>query len=115
MQKFPRCESKSNDQINKVVRFYPWELAIPYFSEGEIVASCRALNGSITGNHEELVQAVQIKLYQQLTLSGNCSRVTTIIANRWKKLDDQCRSNQNMAVSVHTPSGCLNIYTQWQY
>ena len=64
MPKFPRCESKSNDQSTKVVPFYPWKLAIPYFSEGEIVASCRALNGSITGNHEEPVQAVQIKLYQ---------------------------------------------------
>ena len=64
MKNFPRCESKCNDQNAKVVRFYPWKGAIPYFSEAEIVAWCHSLNVYINGNHEELVQTVQMKLYQ---------------------------------------------------
>ena len=68
MQNFPRCGSKSNDQDTKIVRFYPWKVAIPYFSDTndrvEIVSWGRALNGYINGNHEKLVQTVQIKLYQ---------------------------------------------------
>ena len=69
VQNFPRCGSKSNDQDTKIVsRFYPWKVAIPYFSDTndrvEIFSWGRALNGYINGNHEKLVQTVQIKLYQ---------------------------------------------------
>ena len=32
VQNFPRYESKCSDQNTKVVRFYPWNVAIPYFS-----------------------------------------------------------------------------------
>ena len=68
IQTFPRYESKSNDQNSKIVRFYPWKVAISYFSDAkdrlEIVSWCRPLNGYINGHHEKLVQTVQIKLYQ---------------------------------------------------
>ena len=68
MQNFPRYESKSNDQNTKIVRFYPWKVAISYFSDVkdrvEIVSWCPALNGYVNGDHEKLVQTVQIKLYQ---------------------------------------------------
>ena len=32
LQNFPRYESKCSDQNSKAVRFYPWKVAIPYFS-----------------------------------------------------------------------------------
>ena len=68
MQNFPRYESKSNDQNTKIVRFYPWKVAISYFSyvkdRVEIVSWCPALNSYVNGDHEKLVQTVQIKLYQ---------------------------------------------------
>ena len=32
VQNFPSYESKCNDQNTKVVQFYPWTVAIPYFS-----------------------------------------------------------------------------------
>ena len=32
VQNFPRYESKYGDQKTKLVRFYPWKVAIPYFS-----------------------------------------------------------------------------------
>ena len=32
VQNFPRYESKHSDQKTKLVRFYPWKVAIPYFS-----------------------------------------------------------------------------------
>ena len=86
VQNFPRCRSKYNDQDTKIVRFYPWKVAIPYFSDTndgvEIVSWGRALNGYINGNHEKLVQTVQIKFVSVATPSGNCSTVTIIIANR---------------------------------
>ena len=32
LQNFPRYESKFSNQNTKVVCFYPWKVAIPYFS-----------------------------------------------------------------------------------
>ena len=32
LQNFPRYESKCSDQNTNVVRFHPWNVAIPYFS-----------------------------------------------------------------------------------
>ena len=32
VQKFPRYESKCSDQNTKIVRFYPWKVANPFFS-----------------------------------------------------------------------------------
>ena len=60
VQNFPRYESKcSDDQNTKVVRFYPWEVTIPYFSGASdgieidnfcCLVSCY-INGYINVNH----------------------------------------------------------------
>ena len=55
VQNFPRYDSKCSDQNTKVVQFYPWKMAIPYFSGAndriKIVLLPSVLNGYINGNH----------------------------------------------------------------
>ena len=55
VQSFPRHDSKCSDQNTKVVRFYPWKVAIPYFSGAnsriKILLLPSVLNGYINGNH----------------------------------------------------------------
>ena len=55
VQNFPRYDSKCSDQNTKVVKFYPWKMAIPYFSGAndriKILLLPIALNDYINGNH----------------------------------------------------------------
>ena len=55
VQNFPRYDSKCSDQNTKVIQFYPWKMAIPYFSGAndriKILLLPSVLNSYINGNH----------------------------------------------------------------
>ena len=116
VQNFPSYESKCSDQNTKVVQFYPWTVAIPYFSGASdwiemitSVAQCRALNGS--GSKSSNIVVSKINAQWQLFDSdySNCKPVEK----------NSAINDVTISIYTHMPEGNIdtvpgniNSYTQ---
>ena len=100
MQNFPRYEPKCSDQNSKVVQFYPWKVAILYFSGANdrieidklcclVLCSKQLYKWKSFGagwNSSTIVVSI-INTQWQLFDSD------AVIANQWKQLDDKWRKS----------------------
>ena len=95
VQNLPRYESKCSEQNTKVVQFYPWKVAIPYFS-GE--------NDWIETNNFCCLVLCSKQLYKWKSLGAgsNSSNIAVSILNAQWQLFDSNYSN------------CKPVETTWR-